>query len=309
MAFFKEAPIKGLTRDRDAAQTNAARLAAKLTEAEQAASAAKSLAQRAALSGDDAGLDAAEVSERAALHRYGTLAAAHAEAVKMLAFLNESIETVTDQKTRAATSVATLALADELVEVAAAYDASTRALNECATRALAVSMELNGLVVFTASSVIEVAAAIPVVTEVLRQHARAVTNNQAPAAMPLVPEPPAKPVPAQAKAPTVRVFSTKPVKWLDEDGKQVSGGKCVDLDLPVAVAERALASGACVKLDNPLRAGNLGRWPGNYSLGACYDLDAADASAPQLDPVVHSAFQPLPGLRAPFQLKVAAGGA
>jgi hypothetical protein len=308
MALFSKAPEKSLIKDRDAALANRDRLAAKLVEAEQAIFSAKTVSQAAALSGDDASLDKLEASERAAQHRHGTLSAASAEAGAMLAFLDESIATVTDQRVRAATSVATLALADELVEVAAAYDASTRALNECATRALAVSFELNGLVVFTASSVIEVAAAIPVVTEVLRQHSRAVLNNLAPAAMPLVPEPPAKPpLPAPAKAPTVRVFSTRPVKWLDEDGKQVSGGKCVDLDLPVAVAERALASGACVKLDNLLRAGNLGRWPGNYSLNVCVDLDAADASAPQLDPVLHTAFTPIDRGK-PFTLRIAGAG-
>jgi hypothetical protein len=309
MALFTKAPEKNLTRDRDAAKANVDRLALKLHDAEANVIATKSLAQRAALAGDDAGLDAAEVCERAALHRYGTLATAYAEANKMLAFLNESIETVTDQRVRAATSVATLALADELVELGDAYLASTRALNECATRALAVSFELNGLVVFTASSTIEVAAALPIVAACLKQHSRAVVNHQAAAAMPLVPEPPAKPVAAQPKAPTVRVFTTRPIKYLDQDGKQVSSGKCVDHDLPTALVERALSSGAVVRLDNPMRKQNLGAWPGHYSTNACFDLNAADASAPPIDPVVHSAFQPLPGLRAPSQLKVAAGGA
>jgi hypothetical protein len=308
MALFTRAPEKTLTRDRDAALANRDRLVARLNDAKQATISAKALAQAAALSGDDAALDVAEATEHASLRRESTIGAALAESDKLLSFLEETIATTLDQKIRATTAAATNALADELTEVAAAYDASTRALNECATRALAVSFELNGLVVFTASSVIEVAAAIPVVTEVLRQHAKAVTNNQAPAAMPLVPEPPAKPVPAPAKAPTVRVFSTKPIKWLDHDGKQVSGGKCVDLDLPVAVAERALSSGACVKLEIPLRTGNLGRWPGNYSLGACYDLDAADAAAPQLDPVVHTAFTPIDRGK-PYVLRVASGGA
>jgi hypothetical protein len=289
MAFFKEAPIKGLTRDRDNAKANVDRLSLKLHDAEANVIATTSLAQRAALDGDDGGLDAAEAAERAALHRHGTLAAACGEAGKLLALLESQIAETLDKKTRAATALATNALADELVEVAAGYHASTSALAEVATRALAVTMEANGLAVFTASSLIEVAAAIPVVAEVLRQHARAVTNNLAPAAMPIAPEPPAKPVAAAPKAPTVRVFSTKPIKWLDEDGKQRSGGKCVDLDLPVATAERALATGACVKLDHPSRAGNIGRWPGHYSLSVCFDLDA-DAAAPQHDPIKHSAF-------------------
>jgi hypothetical protein len=53
MAFFKEAPIKSLTRDRDLAKANCDRLALKLHEAEANVIATKSLAQRAALDGDD----------------------------------------------------------------------------------------------------------------------------------------------------------------------------------------------------------------------------------------------------------------
>ena len=88
MAFFKEAPIKALTRDRDVAKANVDRLSKKLSDAEQAVTATKSAAQRAALEGDGRALDAAEASERAALHRHGTLKAAHTEAGKLVALLD-----------------------------------------------------------------------------------------------------------------------------------------------------------------------------------------------------------------------------
>jgi hypothetical protein len=153
------------------------------------------------------------------------------------------------------------------------------------------------------SLLIEVAAAIPVVAEVLRQHARAVTNNQAPAEMPKVPEPPAKPVAATPKAPTTRIFTTRPIKYRDQDGKQVSAGKCIDHDLPSGLVERALSTGAVVRLDNALRAGNLGRWPGNYSLSVCFDLDAEPVPGPQ-EAVLHSAFTPIDRGK-PFTLKIA----
>ena len=52
MAFFKEAPIMELTRDRDNAQANVDRLALKLLDAEANVIATKSLAQRAALDGE-----------------------------------------------------------------------------------------------------------------------------------------------------------------------------------------------------------------------------------------------------------------
>jgi hypothetical protein len=304
MALFTKAPEKTLTRDRDLARSNRDRLAIRLNDAERATISAKSLAQRAALDGDDGALDAAEAAEHASLRRLSTIGAALGESEKLLALLESQLATLADQKQRAATTLATNALADELVEVADAYLASTSALHEICVRAQAVTMEANGLVAFLTTSLTEVPAAIPVVAEVLRQHARAVTNNLAPAAMPKVPETPATPVAAQPKALTVRVFSTKPIKWLDQDGKQVSGGKCVDLDLPVAVAERALACGACVKLDHPTRAGNLGRWPGNYSLAVCFDLDSEAAVPGPQETIVHSAFTPID--RGPaFKLRIA----
>jgi hypothetical protein len=195
MALFSKVPEKNLTRDRDAAKANVDRLAFKLNEAEASVIATKSAAQRAAFDGDDAGLDLAEAAERAALHRHGTLSAAHTQAAKLVAVLESQIAELNDKKMRTATAAAANALADELIEAGAAYDASTAILAEVSTRALAVSFEANGLAVFTASSRIEVAAAIPVVAEVLRQHGRAVVNGIAPAKFPTPAPPPADVVP------------------------------------------------------------------------------------------------------------------
>jgi hypothetical protein len=207
----------------------------------------------------------------------------------MLDFLNESIATVTDQKTRAATAAASNELADELIEAHAAYHASTSALNEVCARALVVTQEANGMAVFLTSSLIEVGLAAPIVAEHLRLHARAVLNHQAAAAMPLVPEPLAEIVPV-VKEQLVSVFAIRAVKWRDADGSQRCSSKFLDCELPAATAVRALACGAALKLDHPERKKNLGMWPGHTSLGMCFDLDAADASAPQHDPIKHSDF-------------------
>jgi hypothetical protein len=306
MAIFKEAPIKGLTRDRDTAKANADRLAIKLTEAEQAVIATKQASQSAALNADDSALDAAETAERAALHRHSTLSAAKGEADKMLFFLEESIATVTDQKTRAATAASVNALADELVEAAAAYDASTAALAEVSQRALIVTMEANGLAVFTASSLIEVAVAVPIVAEHLRLYGRAVTNLQSPAAFPTPAPPPVKPVPVVREQLT-QIFTTKAIKWRDQDGKQRSCGKCLDCELSPKAAARALAIGAALPMDHPERKKSLGQWPSNYNLATAIDLDSDVEPAGPV--VLHSAFEPLPGLPKPFQLRVATGGA
>jgi hypothetical protein len=282
-------------------------LATRLAAAQGAVASARVTLHQLAVEGAvDAALADGEAKLRDTERRVATLTPALVEIGKLLATLEAERAEMLDKKTRAATSAATLALADELTELAVAYHASTSALHEVCGRVLPITPEARLLEAFAASSLIEVAVAIPVIAEALRQHARAVTNNLAPAAMPQVPEPPAKPVAAPPKAPTVRVFSTKPVKWLDDDGKQASCGKCVDIDLPVATAERALASGACVKLDHPSRAGNIGRWPGHYSLNVCFDLDSEAAPGPQ-ETIVHSAFTPVDRGK-PFTLRIAGAG-
>jgi hypothetical protein len=146
-----------------------------------------------------------------------------------------------------------------------------------------------------------VKVATEVVAEELRQHGRAVLNKLAPAAMPKVPEPPAKVVP-KVPEPLTRVFAVKALRWRDQDSKERSCGKYVDADLPPLTAKRALAIGAAVPLHHEARKGK-GSWPGNYSLSSCLDLDVVE----QHDPIVHSAFQPIDRGK-PFTLKIAAGG-
>ena len=184
MAMFRTSPEKSVVKDRDKAKANSDRLAARLADAEQAVIITKSAAQRAALDGDDAALDTAETAERGALHRLTTIRAAHEAANKLLEKFAAQLATVADEKLRSATNAAALALAEELIEAGAAYDAATAMLSEVSIRALAVTMEANGLAVFAASSRIEVAAATTVVAEALRQHGRAVLNGLAKAEMP-----------------------------------------------------------------------------------------------------------------------------
>jgi hypothetical protein len=308
MALFSKSPETNLTRDRDTAKANAARLAGKLAAAIAAVTVTKSNSHRAALDGDDTALGVAESAEIASLHHLSVMRTACEAADKLLALLESQLATLADEKLRSVTNSSTRALADELIEAGAAFDATTALLNEVCERCLAVTPEARGLHIFTASSRIEVGVACTVVAEELRQHGRAVLNKLAPAAMPKVPEPPAKVVP-KVPEPLTRVFATKPLKWLDHDGKQRACGKFVDCDLPAATAKRALASGAALELSNPERKKCLGTWPGNYSLSACFDLDAAapstDAAPLQHDPIKHGAFEERIGK--PYQLRVAGG--
>jgi hypothetical protein len=307
MALFSKSPETNLIRDRDTAKANAARLAGKLAAAVAAVTVTKSNSHRAALEGDDTALDLAETAERAALHHLGTMREAHEAADKLLALLESQLATVADEKMRSATNAASLALADELIEAGAAFDATTALLNEVCERCLAVTPEARGLHIFTASSRIEVGVACEVVAEELRQHGRAVLNRLAPAALPKVPEPPANVAPKVPEQLT-RVFATRAVRWRDASGSERCSGKFLDIDISAAQAERALASGAALPLDHPERKRNLGSWPGHVSINNCYDLDAAPDAVPQHDPIVHSAFQPIDRGK-PFTLKIATGGA
>jgi hypothetical protein len=302
MALFTKAPEKNLARDRDAAKANAERLAAKLANAVAAVTVTKSNTQRAALEGDDGALDLAERAEMASLHHLSVMRTANEAADKLLALLESQLATVADERLRSTTSAATLALADELIEAGRGYDASTALLSEVCTRALAVTMEANGLVVFTQSSMIEVKVACDVVAGEIRQYGRGVLNGLAKAEMPKPAPPPAKLAPA-AKEALTRVFATRAVRWRDADGAERCSGKFLDIDVSAAQANRALASGAALPISDPARKANLGSWPGHVSINNCYDLDK-DQAAPQHDPIVHSAFQPIDRGK-PFTLKIA----
>jgi hypothetical protein len=298
MGIFKEAPIKSVTRDRDAAKANVDRLAGKLTVAEQAVIVSKQAAQRAALDGDDGRLDAAEAAERAALHRHSTLSAAHVEAGKLLAHLESQIAEMNDTKLRKQTAAEAEALADELTEAGAAYDLSTKLLSEVSERCLAVTLEARGLAIFTASSRVEVANAIPIVAGFVRGHARAVLDHQMPAVMPLPPAPIV--VPAVVAPPVLKqVFCIKQVRWTALEGKRFAP-KFTILELPPDVADRALALKACTPIPGDAWAKYKGTYVPYSHHQESIDLDAdavegetlPDDKAPQPKASGHS---PNPG--------------
>lgn len=243
MALFQKS--SSIIKDRDVAQANRDRLAGKLNDAEVAIIAAKSLAQRAALDGDDAALDAAEAAEHTAQRRHGTITAALAETEKLLALLESQIAEAADKKLRAATAAETEALADEFSQAAAGFDISTGILAEVAARAALVCFEATGVANFAAASRPEVATGVEAASALLREHAKMVLNGTAAATLP---QPHAIVVPEKIVAPvTVRLFSMKAVKWSADGGLRYAP-KYAQVDLPPAVADRALAIYACVEM-------------------------------------------------------------
>jgi hypothetical protein len=297
------------TADKKLADATAERDAAvvRLAVAQGAVSdCAKALNQLAAQGADDATLDAGEAKLDKAERRVLTLRPALADKETLLAALEAARAKTLDKKTRDETHDQVFELADELVETALAYDASTAALADVCARALTISSEMSGMAVFTAASRTEVAAAIPVLAEVLRQHGRAVLNHSASATLPtseapFVPTIPVKPV-------TTRLFATRAVRWVDSSGETKLSRKWVDVDLPPETAERALKSGVCLPLDHPMRRTHLNQSPAHVDPSWCTSLDVDDMevaqpSVAEPEPI----FVPL-DRGPPFKLRVAAGG-
>jgi hypothetical protein len=306
MAFFKEAPIKGRTRDRDAAKANVDRLAAKLNDAELAVIAAKTLAQSLALSGDDAGLDAAEATERAALHRLGTMRTAHADAGMSLALLESQIAEMLDKKVRAVTASEVDALATDLEGVATECDQVMSKMAAISGRAAMFIPEAMGLEVFASSSKVQVAPAVELVATLMRNHAAAVLNGSVAAT---VRQPDAIAVPVKFVAPiTTRVFSMKAVKWSTPDGLRYVS-KYAQVDLPPHLADKALKSGACVTMDSvQCRTFDGTHVPGSGNLADSVSLDddaaAETALASPDEPAIQ--FERVDRGK-PYQLRVAGG--
>jgi hypothetical protein len=313
MVLFKASPEKKLIGEVETARANRDRLAAKLGESEQAAdntgSAARALAYDGG--GDDT-LERAEASQRAAVHRVGTLKAAHAEAEKLLALLEGQVATMLDAKVRAATAAAIEAVADEIEKSGESFAIGAAALAEAAKHAALVTPDAAGLANFASNVMVELPPAIRMTAQMLRSQAAAVLTGAGPAAMP-TPEAVVKPV-VLVQPVTRRLFATRAIKWTDAAGQLRISPQFADVDLPIACADRAIAAKACVAMTDPARNKlTHNTWPGHPSPDHCFSLDepdeaakADDAAKPLAEPVVHTAFKVVN--RGPaYRLRVAGG--
>jgi hypothetical protein len=302
MALFKSSPTKTLERDREAAVLNRDRLAAKLTDAEQAVITSKSAAQRTALDGDDTGLDTAEHAEAAALRRLGTITVAYAEAEQVLAKLENLISAALDDKTRRATAAETEALASDLEHAGESFNIAITTLAAITAKVSPFVFEARGLEAYSASSGVQVPEAITVIASLLREHGRSVMNGSAPATLPsptspFVPTIPAKPV-------TVCLFATRAISWTDGCSQMRYSQRYTDVELPAATAARALSLKACLPIDDPTRRQHKGTWPGHPDPANCFNLDAVSPADDKAPDGLPSQFQPVN--RGPaYQLKIA----
>jgi hypothetical protein len=303
MAFFKEAPIKTVTRDRDNAKANVDRLAARAVEAEKAVTARRSEAQQLAFdNADDAMLAKAEAALRGALDRQSTIGAASAEAGKLLVLLETQLADLLDKKVRAATSAEVLALVDRL---SAANEATVIAMTELAdvTGRVAVFIaEARGVEVFATSALIQIPEAVSYISRALREHGAGVLRGEGAPSLCSVAVfvPPVEPV--QPKL--VQVFLMNAIRYTDHAGVVRLLGKWCDVELSPEAAARALERNLAIRLTDPRCNQLRGQSPGAPSPSWCVDLDAA------AEPIEHepaSQFTPI-NRGGPYKIAIARTG-
>ncbi|MDI3564203.1 hypothetical protein [Bradyrhizobium sp. Arg816] len=209
MAIFKSNPDKTIQRDIDSATANRDRLSMKLADCDQTIARNAAAAKESALSGDDAGLDAAEASLRAAQDRATTLKTALTEMNQRLADLERAKEEAADKKLRAETAAEIDRLIGKLTEVGTEFNETAVRLSEHTARAVPLVFDALGLDKFVATCRAEVPSALELVTTLLRAHADAVIAGTAPATLPRGED---QHVPAPAQAATEPHFAYRTVK-------------------------------------------------------------------------------------------------
>jgi hypothetical protein len=131
----------------------------------------------------------------------------------------------------------------------------------------------------------------------LRAHKNMVLAGNAPATLRALEASPAPQIPAAAT--TTTMYLIKPVRWQDQQHAHFTQHRPAfsQADLPVALAEKAMAVGAAIDITDPrVRTLSRGRSPVHAPLEECICLDdnpVEPAAAPEQqheEPIKHSAF-------------------
>lgn len=210
MKLFKSNPEKAIQREIESAKSNRERLHARLAEADQAAARHSSAAREAALSGDDAGLDAAEASLRASQGRTTTLRTALSELDQRIVDLEREQADMADRKVRSETAAEVELLARKLTEAGAEFNAVAERFASHTALAVPVVFDALGLDRFMAICRAEVPATLDLVVKLLRAHADDVIAGRAPATLPQPND--QVQVPAPAPTPDKPHFTYRPAK-------------------------------------------------------------------------------------------------
>jgi hypothetical protein len=276
MAYFQKDPAKTMAADLAAKVVERDRIGARLADAETAVVDATSAATELAMSGatDDV-LDKAERKVLALRERVSTLRAGLAQlGSKIIALENQYAEHL-DATTRRQTAVACRAMADDLEQIAEDIDPIFARMVAITSRAAAAQIwDASGLNTYATNSQMQIPAAIAAVAQAIRQHGIRVVAKMERATL-LQAEAPAKTV-AVVEPEVVRVFTLQSVSWT-VDGQLKTVSKFADVDLPPAVAARAIASRACAAIDSDVRRQWAGNRPVTYPpADECTSLDGAD---------------------------------
>jgi hypothetical protein len=212
MALFKSNPEKAIQREIDAAHANRERVSARLADCDQAIARHAAAAKDCALTGDDAGLDAAEASLRSAQDRAVSFRTALSDIDQQLANLERNKAEMADRKVRAETAAEIERLVRNLTEVGAEFNATAERLSEYTARAVPVVFDALGLDRFMAICRAEVPAALDLVGKLLRAHADAVIAGTASATLPRADDRASAQVPTPAQPPVEPHFKYQPVK-------------------------------------------------------------------------------------------------
>jgi hypothetical protein len=257
------------------------RLAERIASAEAKVASLSAEAQRLAFEGhDDATLDAAESKKRAAEDRVITLRGALPACDKEIQDLEAQLAEIADMALRQRTADTIDAWASDLAAAEKNFDRVAAQIAEIAEAAGAVHLDCQAVAHFAAGARVELKPAIEAISTFLRTYARGVRAGDRVAALP-------KPAPVISvktyTAPPMRkVFATKPIKWMGGEHNELQTSPMGhDVDLPIPLADRAIALGAAVAPDHEIAT----RMRGGYAmispdLGKCIALDDDAEAAP-----------------------------
>jgi hypothetical protein len=256
-----------------AAESELAKLAKHVEDAQTAIDATEQDADASALRGDD---DAVVTAKNAKAQEARDLKARRVTAYERkqaeIVTLNAARDEKIDRETRHATANEIEAQLRNASAIGKRFDAVIAELAAYTAWATRFIPEAAGLANYCKASRAEIPEALALIGKTAGYHAAAVLSGTAPATL-RKPEAPFVPA-VIAKPPTVQLFAMRPVKWKDVNGKLTTAQKFTDAQLTPQAAMRALASGACVNMSDPLRRQHHGTTAGNADPRLAFDLDA-----------------------------------
>jgi hypothetical protein len=196
MVLFPKAsdPQKKAQRDLDAARASRNSLFERRKIAETSAAEHRDKARKLAREGaDDQTLSAAELDMRREQDRTATFTGAISDVEATIANLEGEIAQIIDQRCRNETAAALTTLADKLAAAATAFDEPAGQLAEMARESALIVLDGHPLQVFMHAVKEQVPPTVAVITNGLRDHAKAVLAGTAPASLPKPVAEPGKP--------------------------------------------------------------------------------------------------------------------